>query len=276
MDRQALRIGNLLAGNGDAAAGVEITVGGFRTEFLCDAHFAVTGADFSPALNGASVSCWRSHSVKKGDTLSLGSGASGMRAYLAVAGGIDTPPVMNSRSTYPRGGFGGLDGRPLRAGDVLPLGEAPAGHRAALDMPELIPPYSTFPTLRVVMGPQDDSITPRGAEVFLSGTYDVTARSDRMGSALSGPVIELVSGADILSDGTCPGAVQVHGNGQPTILTADCQTTGGYAKVAIVVSVDLPLIAQLAPGNWVRFEAVELSRARELYLRNEFLLGKLR
>jgi biotin-dependent carboxylase-like uncharacterized protein len=219
---------------------------------------------------------WRGHRVKKGDIVSVGSGAFGMRTCLAVSGGIETPLVMESRSTYLRGGFGGLEGRALRAGDVLALGEAPKTVPAQCDLSGLIPPYSAFATLRVVMGPQEDSITRQGREVFLSGSYEVTTRSDRMGTALSGPVIELVAGADILSDGACPGSVQVHGNGRPTILTADCQTTGGYAKIATVISVDLPLIAQLAPGNRVRFEAVGLLPARELYLRNEFLLGKIR
>ncbi|MFZ2445374.1 MAG: biotin-dependent carboxyltransferase family protein [Syntrophobacteraceae bacterium] len=272
MDIQAFRVGNLLVGNDDAAAGIEITFGGFRVEFRCDACFALTGATAGGRLNGALAASWRAHPARKGDVLHVDAGGAGLRTYFAVSGGIELPPVMESRSTYLRGGFGGLDGRALRAGDELPLGARPGKAKDAPAPAALIPSYSPEPLLRAVPGPQDDRISPEGKAIFFSKWYAVTTRADRMGIALSGPVLDLPGGADIISDGTCPGAVQVHGNGQPTILGADCQTTGGYVKIAVVISSDLPLVAQLAPGDRVRFEEIDLWRAREIYLRNEYLI----
>lgn len=283
MDLQAFRIGNLLVGNGNNAAGIEITLAPFRLEFLCDTLFAVTGALAGASLNARPVESWRTHTARKGDSLVLTyspkaagegfyAGWKGPRTYLSLSGGIDVPRVMESRSTYVRGGFGGLDGRPLAAGDELALAN-PAGAPKTPSTPaELIPPYSPEPVIRAIPGPQDDRISTDGKAIFFSEWYNVTARADRMGIALLGPVLDLPGGADIISDGTCPGAVQVHGNGQPTILGADSQTTGGYVKIAVVISSDLPLVAQLAPGDRVRFEEIDLWRAREIHMRNEFLI----
>lgn len=329
MDPQAFRIANLLIGNADNAAGIEITLGGFQARFGCAAHFAVTGAIPGAFLNGAPVESWRAHRAKEGDLLRIdipncpphriearlskntresksGSGSCarsdfshpglpsffgeatkrfcastsrvdkvffpgcGLRTYLAVSGGIDLPLVMQSRSTYLRGGFGGLGGRALRAGDELPLGtptRRPKDHPAPA---ALIPPYGRKSALHVITGPQDERVSPAGMAAFFSQWYEVSNRADRMGISLSGTPLELTSGADIISDGTCPGAVQVHGNGLPTILGADSQTTGGYIKIATVISTDLPLVAQLAPGARVRFSNIDLWRAREIYMGNEF------
>ncbi len=286
MDLQALRIGNLLVGNDDARAGVEITMGGFRAEFRCDAGFALSGATPGAYLNGNPVIYWRPYQAKQGDLLTIepvapAGGLSserefrGVRVYLAVSGGIDLPPVMGSRSTYLRGGFGGLEGRCLRGGDTLPLGH-PIGKAGDAPAPVgLIPCYSSHPVLRVIPGPQDELVTDEGKSTFFSKSYEVTHRADRMGIALAGPSLELVGGADIISDGTCPGAVQVLGNFEPTILVSDCQTTGGYVKIATIISVDLPLVAQLAPGDRVAFEEISLWEARRMYLRNEYLIRRL-
>ena len=271
MDQQALVVGNLLVGNDVGAAAIEITLGGFKAEFLGDVHFAVTGADQAPRLNHGPIANWTCQWAKAGDVLSLDYARFGLRSYLAVAGGIAVPEIMGSRSTYLRGGFGGYQGRALKEGDILPLGETfgkpipafPAG---------LILPYAEQPTLRVIPGPQDDYVTAEGIETFLSSLYEVTTRLDRMGIALSGPLIELRRGADIISDGTCAGAVQVHGNQQPTILAADCQTVGGYVKIATVIATDLSLLAQLAAGAKVRFASIDLLQAREINLKNQFLL----
>jgi biotin-dependent carboxylase-like uncharacterized protein len=271
MDQQALMVGNLLVGNEAGAAAIEITLGGFKTEFLSDVHFAVTGADQEPRLNDGPVVNWTCQWAKAGDVLSLDYARLGLRSYLAVAGGMAVPEIMGSRSTYLRGGFGGYQGRALKKGDIVHLGETfgkpifafPAG---------LIPLYSEQPTLRVIPGPQDDYVTAEGMETMLSGLYEVTTRLDRMGIALAGPLIELRRGADIISDGTCAGAVQVHGNQQPTILAADCQTVGGYVKIAAVIAADLPLLAQLDAGAKVRFASIDLMQAREIYLKNQYLL----
>ena len=271
MDQQALVVGNLLVGNDVGAAAIEVTLGGFRAEFLCATHFAVTGSDQAPRLNHAPIANWTCQHASKGDVLSLDYARFGLRSYLAVAGGIAVPEMMGSRSTYLRGGFGGHQGRALQKGDILPLGEN-FGKPIFAFHAGLIPPYSEQPTLRVVPGPQDDYVTTKGMETFLSSLYEVTTRLDRMGVALAGPLIELRRGADIISDGTCAGAVQVHGNQQPTILAADCQTVGGYVKIATVISTDLPLLAQLAAGAKVHFASIDLLQTREIYLKNQFRL----
>ncbi len=280
MDLQALRIGNILVGNDDAMAGVEITLGGFRAEFCCDTSFALCGAALGAYLNGNPIAYWRAQQAQQGDLLTIeviapahrASAGGGLRVYLAISGGIDIPPVMGSRSTYLRGGFGGLEGRRLRAGDSLPLGHQ-IGKVGEVSAPaELIPNYSSHPVLRAIPGPQEERVSGAGKSTFFSSPYDVTPRADRMGIALAGPPLDLVGWADILSDGTCPGAVQVHGNLMPTILVSDCQTTGGYVKIATVISTDLPLVAQLAPGDRVTFEEISLWEARRLYLRNEYLI----
>ncbi len=269
MDRAAFRLGNLLVGNAESAAGIEITAGGFRAEFLRDGCFAVTGADQDARLSGRPIANWRSHEAAGGDILALGCARSGFRSYLALAGGFDVALVMGSRSTYARGGFGGHEGRALKRGDILDCGPA-CGIPAAEIPARLIPAYAGQAVLRVIPGPQDERIAPEGLDVFLSSPYEVTHRSDRMGCVLRGPAISLRDGADIVSDGTVPGAVQVPGNGQPVILGVDSQTTGGYVKIAVVIASDMPLLAQLAPGSSVRFEKIGLLEAREIYLKREF------
>ena len=294
MDFHALRVGNLLVGNSDAEAGIEITMGGFRAQFRCAADFALSGAERASHLNGEPIAFWRAYRAQDGDLLTVGEMSStpvfggqlehnsgvvtaraGLRIYLAVSGGIDVPSVMGSRSTYLRGGFGGLGGRGLLPGDILWLGDQVWNVRVKTAPAELIPRYSFYPALRAILGPQDERVQDEGKSAFFSGVYEVTPRADRMGVVLAGPRVELFGGADIISDGTCPGAVQVDGSLQPTILGADCQTAGGYVKIATVISADLPLVAQLAPGDRVRFEPISLWQAREIYLRNEYLIRTL-
>lgn len=271
MDRQALRIGNLLVGNPGEAACIEITLGGFQAEFECAVHFALTGPEMEASLSGRALAAWGCHFAAEKDTIELASLASGSRACLVIQGGIDVPSVMGSRSTFLMGRFGGFEGRPLRKGDVLHIG-TPSG-RPVNEFPEgLIIPYSARPVLRVVPGPQDGCISPNGLRTFFSAEYEVSSRSDRMGSVLCGPPIEHKWGGDIISDGTCPGAVQVPGSGQPVILGNDCQTTGGYVKVANVIAADLSLAGQLKPGVRVRFEKVSLDQAKLAYMKNEYML----
>jgi biotin-dependent carboxylase-like uncharacterized protein len=273
MDLQALRIANILVGNRDAEAGIEITWGGFCAEFLAHAHIAVAGADPKPRINGRSFSCWTGISARKGDILEMTFPETGCRTYLALSGGVDVPEVMGSRSTYVRGGFGGHRGRALQNGDILSLGQ---GEKSPVsECPRtLIPGYCGPPVLRVTLGPQADSLTPESLCRFLSSPFVVTDRIDRMGCSLKGPVLAHRQKADIVSDGTVFGAVQVPGNGQPIILMADRQTIGGYAKPATVISVDLPLLVQLVPGSSVRFEAVSLWTARELAVTAEYQFQK--
>ncbi len=273
MDQMALSIANGLVGNERRAAGIEITAGGFRAELTADVQLALTGAEMDVRVNRETIPLWTGFAASRGDILTVGFAGTGLRAYLAISGGVDVPLVMGSRSTYLRGGFGGFQGRALMKGDMVAIGHAPATPSPRRKAPPgLIPPYSDHPTLRVVLGPQDDYITAEGLTVFLGEEYTVTARCDRMGILLEGPRIAHRRGADIISDGTLPGAVQVPGNGQPALLGADCQTTGGYVKAATVISSDLPLAAQIVPGGTVRFEAVTLLQAREIYLKREYQL----
>jgi biotin-dependent carboxylase-like uncharacterized protein len=264
MDQEAYRLGNLLVGNQGHEASLEITLGGFKAEFLSESCFCLTGAEGEARLNNQSIRTWTAHRAVPGDVLSLDYGRKGGRWYLALAGGIDIPLVLGSRSTYLRGGFGGLEGRPLRKGDQLETGR-PMGQALLSPLPgDLIPGYSQVPVIRVVMGPQDEAITEHGLSTFLNAPYTVTQRSDRMGCLLEGPPIEHKQGPDIISDATAFGSIQVPGSGQPIILMADRQTVGGYVKIATVVSVDLPLIAQSLPGHKVRFQAVPFQEAQSL------------
>ena len=267
MDSLSYRLGNLLVGNPQTHAGLEVTMLGPEIEFLDQMVIAVTGGDLSPVVNKTAIPMWESVIVQKGDTLAFGVLKTGCRSYIAFSGGIDVPLIMGSRSTYTRGNIGGYKGRALRAGDVLGVagpGYSPAKRRNKKVSKEYIPKYSGGIELRVTMGPQDDCFTPEGIKTFLSGLYTVTNQCDRMGYRLDGEKIRHLNGGDIISDGIAMGAVQVPGHGQPIIMLADRQTTGGYTKIANVVSADLPKIAQAKPGDKVRFTRVTAHQAGQL------------
>ena len=264
MDREALVLANRLVGNDDSAAGLECTLIGPRLEFTDERWVAVTGADMTPTVNGEPAPAWQGLRVKAGDVLRLASARSGVRAYVAVAGGIQTPLVLGSRSTYPRGRLGGLEGRALRKADRLPLGRAAAGARPRRVAPERIPAYGSFAQVAVVLGPQDDRFTAAGIAAFLEGPYEVLPQSDRMGARLKGPFIEHTRGHDIVSDGVPMGGIQVIGDGQPIVLLADRQSAGGYTKIATVCSFDLGRIAQLKPGGRLHFRRVTVAEAHAM------------
>jgi len=255
MDSYAYRIGNLLVGNDEGAPSLEITLFGCRLRFLQDAAIAITGADLAPTLNGAPAPMWQTVSVNLGDTLAFPRLKSGCRAYLAVAGGIDVPRVMDSASTYIRAGIGGFHGRALRAGDILACNPQPSPRKVTLPL-QYLPSYVNQLELRVTIGPQDDYFTSEGIHTFLNSTYTVSAQADRMGYRLEGPKIQHKGKADIISDGIPLGAVQVPGDGLPIILFADRQTTGGYTKIATVISADISSLAQARPGDTVTFRRV--------------------
>jgi biotin-dependent carboxylase-like uncharacterized protein len=191
---------------------------------------------------------------------------SGVRAYIAVSGGIETPPALGARATYLRGQLGGLDGRALRRGDVVPLGRAPAEPLRRV-RPEHVPDYGPEPEIRVVLGPQDDRFTARGVAAFLGGPYEMLPQSDRMGARLRGPAIEHTAGHDIISDGIPLGGIQVVGDGQPIVLLVDRQSTGGYTKLATVCSFDIGRIGQVKPGQRLRFSRIDVARAHALLRR---------
>lgn len=269
MDFFALSVANRLVGNPPDAAGLEITLEGPVLVATEPCLVAVTGADLIFQVDGREMPMWMSVFVRRGSVISFGGRRWGCRAYLAIAGGIDVPPVLGSRATYLPGRFGGLDGRPLRPGDRLPVGPV-SGHlpeRAGQGFPRhLILPYSDQPILRAVPGPQDDHFTPAGLETFFSATYRILPTSDRMGYRLEGPPVAHSKGAEIISDGVPLGAVQVPPDGQPIVMMADHQTTGGYPKIATVIRTDIPLLAQCVPGeSRVMFKPVNLAEAQRCY-----------
>ena len=265
-DRYALRLGNLLTGNDQRAAGIEVTLGGAEFEFTDAVMFAITGADLNATLNGNPVPSWETVQAGAGDRLALSGPGAGLRAYVNVSGGIDTPPVLGSRSTHVSGRLGGVDGGALEPGNELPIGPVTnpvsPGRRVPDDM---LPRYGGDILARVVPGPQDDRFGPDATDVFYGSTFTVSDKSDRMGCRLEGPEVPAIGGAhDIVSDAVVTGAIQIPGDARPIILLADRQTTGGYAKIGVIASVDLALIAQASPGATVRFERISAAEAQAL------------
>ena len=279
VDLFAIRAANLLAGNSEGAAGLEMTVMGPTVRFLNDAWISIAGADLGPRLDGGPIPPWESVAVSSGAVLSFDGARDGMRAYMAITGGIDVPVVMGSRSTYVKGTIGGHQGRALKASDVLSRAERwhntpPEGNR----LPDhLAPPfYGHAHQIRVVLGPQDAAFTRDGVQSFLTSEYTVSIQSDRMGYRMEGPAIEHVSGPDVISDGTPFGAVQVPGDGQPIVLLSDRGTTGGYAKIATVISSDIGTLAQAMPGDTVRFAEVSVEKAHAILREREKALQDIR
>jgi len=271
VDREAFVLANRLVGNPDGAAGLECTLIGPRLEFSDERAVAVTGADMAAVLNGTETPRWQAFRVKAGDVLKFGPARSGVRAYVAVSGGITTPPALGSRSTYVRGALGGLGGRALRKGDQLPLGR-PGAVRTGRVKAGRAANYAAEPEVRVVLGPQDDRFNARGIAAFLEGPYEMLPQSDRMGARLKGPFIEHTRGHDIISDGVALGGIQVIGDGQPIVLLVDRQSTGGYTKIATVCSFDIGRIGQVKPGQRLRFRKVTVAEAHaELRARREQL-----
>lgn len=265
MDHLSLTIANLLLGNPPDAAGLEATLTGPDIEFSSSGAIAVCGADMGAAINGAPISMNTAIRVKPGDRLNFTGLKTGCRVYIAFAGGIDVPKVMNSRSTYLRAKLGGFEGRALKPGDRLELGPVCGKVRKAPLPSGLIPEYNARQTIRILAGPEMERFSPDGIRTFLDSEYEISGQSDRMGYRLSGPVIPHPDkGADIISAGVSMGTIQMPGNGQPILLMADRQTTGGYARIANVATIDLTRVAQLKPGDRVRFQKITIESAHAL------------
>ena len=277
MDRVALRLANALCGNPAGTAGLEIGVMGPDLLVEADSVRIALVGPLSPALieapdrsQGAPpkpLDSDRTHLLKRGQVLKVGMVEGSSTAYLAVAGGFALPPFMGSLSTYARAGVGGFQGRKLAQGDALPLAreQAPTGGENKLGQPF---DYGSG-QIRIVWGPQDDHFSARGRRTFTESDYRVSKEADRMGIRFEGPTIEHAvsvdkGGADIISDGIGPGAIQVPGAGLPIVLLADRQTVGGYPKIATVASVDLPRLGRLLPGQTVHFAAVTVEEAEQL------------
>ena len=261
MDRDAFVLANRLVGNDDNAAGLECTLMGPRLEFADARWVAVTGAEAPVTLDGAEMPRWESFPVPAGGMLRIGAARTGVRAYLAVSGGLATPPALGSRATYLRGALGGVDGRALRKGDTLPLGPGRAGDAARRVRADMVPTHGDESRIDTILGPQDDRFTTAGIAALFDGPYEMLPQSDRMGARFKGARIEHTRGHDIISDGIALGAIQVIGEGQPIVLLVDRQTAGGYTKIGTVCSYEIGRVGQLKPGQRLRFHRVTVAAA---------------
>ncbi len=273
MDPFAHRLANALVGNERHAATLEIMAAGPEIEFEDERVVAVTGARFALRLNGAAVSVAESFVVPPGASLRFGERTGGARAYLAVQGGFDVPVVMNSRSTDLRNSFGGWQGRALKAGDRLPLGSV----RPARVGRRLPPGHMTGEAnvVRVLPGPHEERFASDAFERLESEAYMVAADSDRVGYRLAGPAISHSRGADLISEATLPGALQVPASGQPILLMAERQTTGGYPILAAAITADCGTAAQMMPGDRLRFRRCTRAEAMAALLAAEGALLSL-
>jgi len=294
MDVYSLKMANVLVGNKEAEAALEITLMGPMISANKDMLIAITGADLSPTVDGLPLPAWRPVLIKKGSIIKFGVPKFGCRAYLAVAGGFALEKLMHSKSTYLRGEIGGFKGRALQKEDILEIGEYSqhsmqlfsklqnrdsAGSFVATDWfidPQLFFPSSNETLIRVLPGRQYHYLTEKGKKELSEEVFQITPQSDRMGFRLSGPAMELQEKGDMLSEAVAFGTVQLPPNGNPIILLADRQTTGGYPKIAQVASVDLAYLAQRKPGETIRFRLITLDEAEQLYLAKERLWKQLK
>lgn len=273
MDALALAAANALAGNGPGTAALEFALSGGRLRAVGGAvRLALAGAPFGLRVEDEPVADHRAFTLYEGAMLALAAPRRGVFACLAAAGGLDPPAALGSRAFHRRAGLGGLDGRGLRAGDRIPVPAAPGGPERALGPL----PLDADEPIRVVLGPQDDRFTRTGLDTLLGSAFTVSAQADRMGVSLDGPAVEHgPEGFNIVSDATVFGSIQVPGSGRPIVLMADRQTTGGYPKIATVISSDLRRIAQRRPGETVRFQAVSVEEAVRLARERAGLIAAL-
>lgn len=290
MDSFSLRMANLLAGNAESEAAIEVTMMGTLLQFERDSIIALTGGDLNPVIDGEQVPMWRPVLVKKGSVLHFTVCRSGCRAYVSVFGGLSIKDVMNSKSTYLRGGIGGNKGRALQTNDILELNQKeqeahPLFHylnkqqdRAFSSVHWFIPsPHLNGQhVIRVMPGPEFERFTPGSQAAFWKGTFTISPQSDRMGYRLSGPELKLHSTFELLSEAVAEGTIQVPQDGNPIVLLADRQTTGGYPRIGQVASVDLPAVAQAKPGEKIKFKSISREEAEQLYLQQEYLIESVK
>jgi len=277
LDRDALRLGNALVGNDPNMAGLEICLGGVRLQINSARRVALTGSVAATMVitdqKGRDMTVYANRSVcmDAGQTLRINGLAGTNTAFLAISGGLGTPLLYDSRATSPNAMIGGLDGRLLKDGDILPLlPDHTSGNKDRMLSDLTI--YEHDACIRIVFGPQDDRFTDQAKSVFLTSTYHVSPLLNRMGMRLDGPVLEHRDNADIASDGIVNGSVQVPGDGKPIILLADHQTTGGYTKIATVIKSDLPALARRKPGDEITFTAISVEDAEQAVREHEALL----
>ena len=277
LDAAALRLGNALVGNPENTPALEMLGSGPSLEVLAEsARVAVTGASATLVMaNGnAVVPGWGSLTLRRGDVFRVILGASSVCGYLAAEGGIAVPLVLGSAATYARAAIGGFAGRALQSGDRLPLALQRAPERTELCLP-CPPPGGLDQPIRVVLGPQQDHFTEPAVATFLDTEFSISQSSDRMGLRLDGPLLNHRAGWDIVSDAIATGSIQVPGTGQPILLLADHQTTGGYPKIATVISADLGVVGRRRPGQKIRFAAVSVAEAEKLARAEAARIGSL-
>lgn len=267
MDTMSYAIGQALVGNETPLGALECTMMG--PTLLCedDVVIAFTGAHMDPKINGKVAPMYESIPCKKGDVISTAFAKDGVRMYISVAGGVQVEPINGSVSTHTKSKLGGHEGRGLKEGDQLDFGPQPFEYvaRAFTDSAYMTSHWTLEEPIHVVYGPQDDAFTDAGKETFTTAVYELGSESDRMGFRFKGDPIEHKNGADIISDGTAFGSIQVPADGQPIVLMADRQTTGGYTKIATVISTDLPRLAQAQISSKIHFKAISVYEAQNIY-----------
>jgi antagonist of KipI len=292
LDSFALRVANLLVGNDEGAAGLEITLGGLQLRSEDERIVAWCGGEFDVQIGSRALLAGHVAHLQSGDELKFGHAQFGCRCWLAISGGIDVPVVLNSRSTDLRANFGGLEGRTVRDGDVLPLRRSPGSSafaKATADKPppakgvsswtaprDWASPASRHPNLRFIRGVDWNRFNASTLQNLTSEAFTVSADSDRMGVRFEGPELKRENETDLISEAVAPGTIQVPPSGKPILLLGDCQTIGGYPKIAHVITVDLGIAAQLRTGDGVRFFEVSLQHAHRLLLERERDLGRFR
>ncbi len=277
MDIQSHQMANLIAGNTEDCATLEITLLGPTLEFTEPCCICLTGAQMNARLNGKAVPSYRPIIIKAGDTLAIASASEGTRAYLAVNGGFDLPYIMGSQSTYLRAGLGGWQGRALKKNDEVPLARALTSDSAELSklserlwdkviyLPSILGQHTGQKSLvKLIRSELWDSFTAESCAAMVSTAWRISIDSERMGYRLEGPALALQEPREMISEATSFGSIQVPRGGQPIVLMADRQTSGGYPKIGTVASVDLPILAQKKPGDLVRFTPIDVKHAEQL------------
>ena len=277
IDPRAASIANILVGNDENEAVLECTMLGPHLQFNTANCIAITGGDLGATLDGQPIATYRAIKVEAGQVLRFTAPMKGCRAFIAFSGGLDIPVVMGSRSTYMKAKIGGFEGRKLQKEDVIGF-RAPKDTLKNINMRAMAPEFIQRAeyTVHVVMGPQDDYFTDEGINTFLSEVYTVTPEFDRMGCRLDGAIIAHKEGGDIISDGISFGAIQVPSAGKPILMLSDRQTTGGYTKIANVITVDFRILAQLKAGDKIRFEKVSVKYAQDALMAQRASLALLK
>jgi len=265
MDSYSLKLANWLVLNELNEACLEISFLGPEIEFLTDTIIGITGAEMGPKINGEYIPMNETKCVKTGDILSFAGLKKGARSYLSVSGGFTIPYVMGSKSTYLRGKIGGYKGRKLEEGDIINISGNDKKSINRIIPPHLLRNLSSKNTVRIIPGPEIKSFEKESVIEFINSSYTISIESDRMGYRLEGAELKHLKGADINSAGLSYGTIQVPGNGKPIIMLSDRQTVGGYTRLANIISVDIPLLGQMKPGDILNFKEISLDDAQDLF-----------